>query len=51
MKKGATTFPTKIKFPRLIIALRNEKGSYNQSDRVTAAIKIIALRNEKGSYN
>ena len=34
-----------------IIALRNEKGSYNQK-RVQVILKnIIALRNEKGSYN
>ena len=34
-----------------IIALRNEKGSYNVSLRVELIFKIIALRNEKGSYN
>ena len=35
----------------IIIALRNEKGSYNISKRPYASITIIALRNEKGSYN
>ena len=35
----------------LIIALRNEKGSYNASPTSTANTIIIALRNEKGSYN
>ena len=34
-----------------IIALRNEKGSYNdEAERVLLEL-IIALRNEKGSYN
>ena len=36
---------------KIIIALRNEKGSYNQLKSVTLRKKIIALRNEKGSYN
>ena len=36
---------------REIIALRNEKGSYNQRQSVKASGGIIALRNEKGSYN
>ena len=35
----------------LIIALRNEKGSYNCSLLKSAQRWIIALRNEKGSYN
>ena len=34
-----------------IIALRNEKGSYNLKRRSTPPLGIIALRNEKGSYN
>ena len=34
-----------------IIALRNEKGSYNQNGDVEMNVAIIALRNEKGSYN
>ena len=34
-----------------IIALRNEKGSYNSVRIEGKAEKIIALRNEKGSYN
>ena len=34
-----------------IIALRNEKGSYNFKDLYDSTIFIIALRNEKGSYN
>ena len=37
-------------FP-FIVALRNEKGSYNDGTRDTATKKIVALRNEKGSYN
>ena len=35
----------------LIVALRNEKGSYNLLSTFQAAITIVALRNEKGSYN
>ena len=34
-----------------IIALRNEKGSYNADVRRYYVFDIIALRNEKGSYN
>ena len=34
-----------------IIALRNEKGSYNSNASRLNAMSIIALRNEKGSYN
>ena len=34
-----------------IVALRNEKGSYNQGDALKAVAEIVALRNEKGSYN
>ena len=34
-----------------IIALRNEKGSYNFQNLFYRDNGIIALRNEKGSYN
>ena len=34
-----------------IIALRNEKGSYNVVSPDNQVFIIIALRNEKGSYN
>ena len=34
-----------------IVALRNEKGSYNGSAAASAEGIIVALRNEKGSYN
>ena len=34
-----------------IIALRNEKGSYNATTILESTRIIIALRNEKGSYN
>ena len=37
--------------PQLIIALRNEKGSYNEPPKIEYFAQIIALRNEKGSYN
>ena len=35
----------------LIVALRNEKGSYNAENRFHQGFQIVALRNEKGSYN
>ena len=35
----------------LIVALRNEKGSYNFAIGVVNGSLIVALRNEKGSYN
>ena len=34
-----------------IVALRNEKGSYNLWRVGALARRIVALRNEKGSYN
>ena len=34
-----------------IVALRNEKGSYNTENVVMDEDVIVALRNEKGSYN
>ena len=34
-----------------IVALRNEKGSYNEQLDAYAGSLIVALRNEKGSYN
>ena len=34
-----------------IVALRNEKGSYNLTTKITVTTLIVALRNEKGSYN
>ena len=36
---------------RTIVALRNEKGSYNDLYDFAAFVSIVALRNEKGSYN
>ena len=36
---------------RIIVALRNEKGSYNLPFRPEITTVIVALRNEKGSYN
>ena len=35
----------------MIVALRNEKGSYNIRARLKSVSDIVALRNEKGSYN
>ena len=37
--------------PVLIVALRNEKGSYNAWSLQARVAIIVALRNEKGSYN
>ena len=34
-----------------IVALRNEKGSYNSFTKGNIMHIIVALRNEKGSYN
>ena len=34
-----------------IVALRNEKGSYNLNQMRRYRRFIVALRNEKGSYN
>ena len=34
-----------------IVALRNEKGSYNPKAYILKVFRIVALRNEKGSYN
>ena len=34
-----------------IVALRNEKGSYNKNMTIIIIHSIVALRNEKGSYN
>ena len=34
-----------------IVALRNEKGSYNRPATKGVNMIIVALRNEKGSYN
>ena len=36
---------------RFIVALRNEKGSYNSLVAPQPIKVIVALRNEKGSYN
>ncbi|EGC72425.1 hypothetical protein HMPREF9417_0999 [Haemophilus parainfluenzae ATCC 33392] len=51
MKKGATTSEDKSRENGQIIALRNEKGSYNMIAPGAISKSIIALRNEKGSYN
>ena len=38
-------------FRSKIVALRNEKGSYNSNFFSIIVSAIVALRNEKGSYN
>ena len=35
----------------LIVALRNEKGSYSAARAFFGVNRIVALRNEKGSYS
>ena len=35
----------------LIVALRNENGSYNSAAKPILGGMIVALRNENGSYN
>ena len=40
-----------IEFLHDIVALRNEKGSYNYNKLFYPPFYIVALRNEKGSYN
>ena len=40
-----------IQFTSSIVALRNEKGSYNILLLSYFFCLIVALRNEKGSYN
>ena len=51
MRKGATTTTTALSAIVEIVALRNEKGSYNDWFAGNALAGIVALRNEKGSYN
>ena len=40
-----------MKTAAVIVALRNEKGSYNLNRVAEWKYRIVALRNEKGSYN
>ena len=51
MRKGATTQKLLKWHLASIVALRNEKGSYNRFVRIHVMSAIVALRNEKGSYN
>ena len=51
MRKGATTYASLAMNEIFIVALRNEKGSYNNNMRKRFGEDIVALRNEKGSYN
>ena len=41
----------RLRLSNLIVALRNEKGSYNVIHLANGRTYIVALRNEKGSYN
>ena len=51
MRKGATTHLVWLTILLSIVALRNEKGSYNDRLPTDTGQAIVALRNEKGSYN
>ena len=51
MRKGATTDEAQQQGVMWIVALRNEKGSYNAAAYISFGGLIVALRNEKGSYN
>ena len=51
MRKGATTLELQLRPKKQIVALRNEKGSYNATEPMKFGTSIVALRNEKGSYN
>ena len=42
---------TSMVTPTLIVALRNEKGSYSMTKDEKGKVLIVALRNEKGSYS
>ena len=51
-RQNKTGNPYRIRISRWsIVALRNEKGSYNCKKLNTRIRAIVALRNEKGSYN
>ena len=51
-RQNKTGNPYKIRISRWgIVALRNEKGSYNTIANAAHEHCIVALRNEKGSYN
>ena len=51
MRKGATAVTIKTRNGALIVALRNEKGSYSGCEARIGGFEIVALRNEKGSYS
>ena len=51
-RQNKTGNPYRIRISRWsIVALRNEKGSYNSGHLQELYSLIVALRNEKGSYN
>ena len=51
-RQNKTGNPYRIRISRWsIVALRNEKGSYNTISTGAIVKAIVALRNEKGSYN
>ena len=43
--------PTLSRYTFDIIALRDERGSYNAITLLLVVVGIIALRDERGSYN
>ena len=51
MREEATTFVPADGVRGVIVALRDERGSYNQIGNFATFPFIVALRDERGSYN
>ena len=51
MREGATTEAKVGVKPRMIVAFRGERGSYNGKLGVAIEGQIVAFRGERGSYN
>ena len=51
MREEATTLRAG-EWPKYkIVALRDERGSYNPDFKALSRVAIVALRDERGSYN
>ena len=51
MREEATTRMRQVATERRIVALRDERGSYNAIRSRLISSSIVALRDERGSYN
>ena len=51
MREEATTTEAHNTRQPFIVALRDERGSYNRALVMAQSIRIVALRDERGSYN